>query len=60
LIWGKNDNITPADVAEEFHKLIPHSELRWIDACGHIPMMEQPEAFNKLLEGFLRSLKQTV
>lgn len=59
LIWGKNDNITPADVAEEFHKLIPHSELRWIDACGHIPMMEQPETFNKLLDGFLRSLKQT-
>jgi len=60
LIWGKNDSITPTDVAEEFHKLIPHSELRWIDACGHMPMMEQPEAFNKLLEGFLRSLKQTV
>jgi pimeloyl-ACP methyl ester carboxylesterase len=60
LIWGKNDRITPAFVAEEFHKLIPHSQLNWIDNCGHTAMVEQPSVFNKLLEGFLRSLKQTV
>ena len=35
LIWGKNDNITPPDVAEEFHKHLEDSELHWIDKCGH-------------------------
>lgn len=53
LIWGKNDIVTPPFVAEEFKKLIPNSELHFIDKCGHAPMMEVPEEFNKILEGFL-------
>src|SRR5690606_3758123 len=43
LIWGRNDTITPPDVAEEFNTHIPDSELFWIDKCGHAPMMEHPE-----------------
>ncbi len=53
LIWGKNDNVTPPDVAEEFHRLLPNSELHWIDKCGHAPMMEHPNEFNKYLEAWL-------
>lgn len=55
LIWGKNDNVTPPFVAEEFHKLIPNSELAFIDQCGHAPMMEVPAAFNVILEKFLKA-----
>ncbi len=58
LIWGKNDTVTPPFVAEEFKKLIPHSELHFIDKCGHAPMMEVPAEFNKVLEAFLEKLKQ--
>jgi len=58
LIWGQNDTITPPMVAEEFNKLIPNSELHWIDECGHAPMMERPAEFNKVLSGFLA--KQSV
>jgi pimeloyl-ACP methyl ester carboxylesterase len=57
LIWGRNDNITPPDVAEEFHKLLPQSDLYWIDECGHAPMMERPKEFNALLKPWL---KQTI
>lgn len=57
LIWGKNDTITPPFVAEEFKKLIPNSELHFIDKCGHAPMMEVPEEFNKILHGFLVKLQ---
>jgi len=53
LIWGKNDTVTPPSVAEEFNKLLPNSELHWIDKCGHAPMMETPEKFNELLEPWL-------
>ncbi len=53
LIWGKDDRITPPFVGEEFHKLIPNSELHFIDKCGHAPMMEVPEEFNRILDGFL-------
>jgi 2-hydroxy-6-oxonona-2,4-dienedioate hydrolase len=57
LIWGKNDTITPPMVAEEFHKLIPNSELYFVDKCGHAPMMEVPEEFNKILDVFLEKHK---
>ncbi len=58
LIWGKNDAITPPFVGEEFHKLIPNSELHFIDKCGHAPMMERPEEFNTILLKFLRKLNE--
>ncbi|MDB5031468.1 alpha/beta hydrolase [Mucilaginibacter sp.] len=57
LIWGKNDKITPPEVADEFHQLLPDSELHWIDKCGHAPMMEHPHEFNRLLKGFLDKIK---
>lgn len=53
LIWGKNDTVTPPEVAEEFNKLLPNSTLYWIDKCGHAPMMEHPEKFNEALEEWL-------
>ena len=58
LIWGNNDTITPPFVAQEFNKLIPNSELYFIDKCGHAPMMEVPQEFNKILDQFLSKLKQ--
>lgn len=57
LIWGRNDTITPPMVAEEFKSLIPNSELHWIDKCGHAPMMEVPDEFNRILSGFLEKYK---
>ena len=53
LIWGKNDTITPPDVAEEFAELLPDADLFWIDHCGHAPMMEQPSEFNQRLSTWL-------
>ena len=54
LIWGKDDKVTPPEVAKEFHRLLPDSELKWIDKCGHAPMMEQPEEFNQHVDSFLK------
>ncbi|MCA6074427.1 alpha/beta fold hydrolase [Fulvivirga sedimenti] len=53
LVWGLNDTITPPIVAHEFNRLIPNSELHFIDKCCHAPMMEQPEEFNKILDAYL-------
>ncbi len=55
IIWGKNDNVTPPDVAEEFHKLLPNSSLYWIDKCGHAAMMEHPEEFNTITYDWLKN-----
>lgn len=57
LIWGNNDTITPPFVGKEFQRLIPNSELHFIDKCGHAPMMEVPDEFNRILDGFLSKLK---
>jgi len=56
LIWGKQDKVTPPEVATEFHQLLPNSELNWVDKCGHAPMMEHPEEFNAYLETFLNRI----
>ncbi len=57
IIWGKQDNVTPPDVAEAMDKLIPDSQLFWIDKCGHAAMMEKPDEFNQILYNWLQSRK---
>lgn len=54
IIWGKQDSVTPPEVAIDFEKLLPDSELFWIDKCGHAAMMEQPEIFNEILLDWLK------
>ena len=58
LIWGNNDTITPPFVGREFHRLIPRSELHFVDKCGHAPMMEVPGEFNRILHKFLTKLNE--
>jgi pimeloyl-ACP methyl ester carboxylesterase len=57
IIWGKNDKVTPPNVADEFHELLPDSDLYWIDKCGHAAMMEIPDTFNKILDEWLTMKK---
>jgi pimeloyl-ACP methyl ester carboxylesterase len=54
IIWGKNDGVTPPEVAEEFHEKLPDSDLFWIDKCGHAAMMEHPDEFNQILYKWLQ------
>ncbi len=54
LIWGKQDNVTPPEVADDMHKSLPNSSLYWIDECGHAAMMEKPEEFNQILYNWLQ------
>jgi pimeloyl-ACP methyl ester carboxylesterase len=55
IIWGKQDTVTPPEVAHDFHKLMPDSNLFWIDKCGHAAMMERPEEFNSFLHNWLKN-----
>lgn len=60
LVWGLNDTITPPMVGHEFNRLMPNSELRFIDKCGHAPMMEHSSVFNGYVTEFLEKIKQQV
>ncbi len=57
LIWGKQDTVTPPEVAMEFQKLLPDADLFWIDKAGHAPMMEKPQEFIRIMEEWLRARK---
>ena len=60
LVWGKNDEITPPDVAVTFQEGIERAELHWLDECGHVPMLEQPDAFARLFVGFLDRVAEPI
>jgi pimeloyl-ACP methyl ester carboxylesterase len=53
IVWGKEDRITPPEVAERFHARIPGSQLVYLPNCGHAPMLERPESFNAIVSEWL-------
>ncbi|GAA3512934.1 alpha/beta hydrolase [Aquimarina addita] len=54
IIWGKDDNVTPPEVADDFNRLLPDSDLYWIEKCGHAAMMEHPDEFNTIFHAWLQ------
>lgn len=54
VIWGRQDRVFPMQYAAEAAQLIPGAQLTLIDACGHYPQWEQPEAFVAAVEAFAR------
>lgn len=53
VIGGKLDPATPFEAAELIAKHIPGAKLVGLDAA-HLSNIEQPEAFTKALDGFLK------
>lgn len=56
LVWGRNDAVTPPEVAEQFHALLPRSRLEWIDRCGHAPQVECPDELGEVVARYLDEL----
>lgn len=52
-IAGSDDGSTPADLVRETVDLIPGSDFHLIRRAGHLPCVEQPEEYAKVLTGFL-------
>jgi pimeloyl-ACP methyl ester carboxylesterase len=55
IIWGKDDKLFSVEYGEAAAKIIPNAKLRVIQDAGHLPLMDQPEIFNKILDDFLKS-----
>ena len=53
LVWGREDAITPIDSGEIYQRAIPRSRLVVMENCGHMPEMEKPAEFARLVENFL-------
>ena len=53
LVWGANDRVFPKEYAFAYQRMIPGSQVVIIPDCGHVPQIEQRQAFVSALEGFL-------
>jgi pimeloyl-ACP methyl ester carboxylesterase len=54
IVWGRNDRVVPVPAAFSYKKRIgDNAELIIFDECGHVPQMERPERFNRVVERFL-------
>ncbi len=56
IIWGKQDNLIPAEHAARFHHDIKNSAVVVVDHCGHVPMMEQPEKVERAFSDWEKTL----
>ena len=57
LVWGANDRLQPKDYALAYQRLIPGAQVKIIPDCGHLPHIEQPQAFVAALQGFLDGMR---
>ena len=55
LITGRQDRVTPPELLEEMHGLIPDSRLTTLPASGHYAPLERPRAVTKLLREWLEA-----
>lgn len=55
-VCGEFDELTPPDMMRDLHLATPGSQFVLIPRAGHMPPVEQPEAFNQALAGFVDSL----
>jgi len=54
IIWGKDDKLFPVEYGEAASKIIPNAKFHLIQNSGHLPHMDQPKIFNKILLDFLK------
>lgn len=53
IIWGENDQLFSVEQGEAAARIMPNATLYRIQDAGHLPLMDQPDIFNKALLGFL-------
>jgi pimeloyl-ACP methyl ester carboxylesterase len=53
ILWGENDRILGTQDAVKFEKAIVNSQLVWIERCGHVPHLEQPQITARHILEFL-------
>lgn len=57
VLWGVEDKVaTPAE-AKLLQKTIPGARLSEIEACGHLPQLEEPDVFAVQVKNFLFQIR---
>lgn len=56
VLWGRQDGILEGkEFATKFIDSMPNASLQWIEECGHVPHLEQPEMTAQYISDFLQS-----
>jgi pimeloyl-ACP methyl ester carboxylesterase len=53
VVWGREDLVLPISHLEESKKVYPDAEIRIIERCGHLPMVERTDEFLAALLPFI-------
>ena len=53
VVWGREDRIVPVACGEQYRRALPRARLTVLEQCGHLPPIEQPDAFARLVLDFL-------
>jgi pimeloyl-ACP methyl ester carboxylesterase len=53
IVWGRDDRLVPVVCGEQYRKLMPNATLTVLERCGHLPPIEQPDVYAKLILDFL-------
>lgn len=53
LIWGQQDTVLRVVNVERITERLPQADIHLLDECGHVPMIEQPEQVQQLIQTFL-------
>jgi hypothetical protein len=55
VLWGRQDGILDGDeFANKFVETLPDATLQWIENCGHVPHLEQPQETADAIASFVR------
>jgi pimeloyl-ACP methyl ester carboxylesterase len=53
VVWGREDRTVPVVCGEQYRRLLPSATLTVLERCGHMPPIEHPDAFARLVLDFL-------
>jgi pimeloyl-ACP methyl ester carboxylesterase len=56
VVWGREDRLIPVAYADDLLAEFPRARLVVMEGCGHVPMADCPEAFDREMLGFLEEL----
>src|SRR5262245_33760650 len=49
IVWGREDRLVPIECGEQYRRLLPAATLTVLERCGHLPPIEQPDRFARLV-----------
>jgi pimeloyl-ACP methyl ester carboxylesterase len=53
VVWGTHDTLVGVKHAHELEALIPSAEKVIFERTGHVPMLERPDRFNRVMAEFI-------